>query len=65
MDAEPNRRCPRCGAAFTCDHEAGREPCWCARNFPSRLPLGDSATGCLCPRCLAEALQRVPANVKP
>ncbi|HET9700825.1 MAG TPA: cysteine-rich CWC family protein [Burkholderiales bacterium] len=54
---EPNRRCPRCGAAFACDHQAGRDPCWCSRDFPRRLPLPGSRGGCLCPSCLAAALK--------
>ena len=60
MNGKPNRRCPQCGAAFTCDYEAGRDPCWCSRGFPPRLPLADAARGCLCPRCLAEALKHAP-----
>jgi len=62
---EPNRCCPQCGSAFTCDYEAGRSPCWCSRDFPAQLPLTGAARGCLCPRCLAEALRQVAPPREP
>lgn len=65
VESEPNRRCPKCGAPFTCDYEAGRNPCWCSRDFPALLPLTGTVSGCLCPRCLAEALKQVASTPKP
>lgn len=42
--------CEKCGTAFTC---SGDTACWCAAE-PYRLPMPatDSASDCLCPRCL-------------
>jgi uncharacterized protein (TIGR00290 family) len=45
-------RCARCGAPFECGMLAGLTECWCAK-LPPITPL-DTATGCYCPRCLAE-----------
>jgi hypothetical protein len=56
MESPGKRICPHCGAAFTCEYEAGRNPCWCSGDFPARLPLADA--GCLCPQCLTEALRQ-------
>jgi len=54
VPAEPSR-CVRCGAAFHCgiDDPGG---CWCARLPPLPLQAYASAAGCLCERCLREAL---------
>ncbi|MCC6610979.1 MAG: cysteine-rich CWC family protein [Burkholderiales bacterium] len=51
---EPARAsvCARCGALFDCGMEAGLGACWCA-GFPLIAPT-DPASGCYCPRCLAE-----------
>ncbi len=46
-------RCARCGKAFECGTQAGREHCWC-EEFPALSPA-KPGTGCYCPRCL-EAL---------
>jgi len=54
-------RCAQCGAAMTCQQEAG---CWCAELPHVPMPADDE--GCLCRNCLLakiEALQK-PANSK-
>jgi hypothetical protein len=61
MDQERNsskgaRRCPECGAAFTCGLAAGDERCWCF-DLPAIMPVRADTT-CLCPACLAKALQQ-------
>ncbi len=48
--------CAQCGAAMTCQQEAG---CWCAE-LP-RVPMPTEPEGCLCRNCLLakiEALQK-------
>lgn len=50
------RMCPQCGAAFTCGIAAGTARCWCfdlSRVMPVRAD-----TACLCPGCLARAIQQ-------
>lgn len=44
--------CARCGALFECGMEAGLGTCWCARLPP--IAPSHPASGCFCPRCLAE-----------
>lgn len=44
------RTCPRCGASFTCELEAGGDTCWCMA-LPPIAPVPASG-GCLCPDCL-------------
>jgi hypothetical protein len=61
MDQERNlakgaRRCPECGAAFTCGLAAGDERCWCF-DLPAVMPVRADTT-CLCPACLAKAIQQ-------
>jgi hypothetical protein len=53
------KTCPRCGIAFGCGPGTGARgaSCWC-QDLPPALPLA-SGTGCLCPRCLAQAIQRM------
>jgi len=64
LDAAPQLRhhhlveklCAQCGAAMTCQQEAG---CWCAE-LPN-IPMPSNDEGCLCRSCLQakiEALQR-------
>jgi hypothetical protein len=64
LDAAPQLRhhhlveklCAQCGAAMTCQQEAG---CWCAE-LP-KIPMPANDEGCLCRTCLLakiEALQR-------
>jgi hypothetical protein len=52
--AEPSR-CARCGAPFHCgiDDPGG---CWCAKLPPLPREACADAAGCLCERCLREAL---------
>lgn len=58
--ATPGRAqtCARCGAAFRCGVLAGDTACWCA-DLPA-LPLDQLQAGaaCLCPSCLAAAIER-------
>lgn len=44
--------CTECGAPFTCAATTPAVECWCVR-LPSTTP-DPLASGCLCPRCLAE-----------
>ncbi|MDR5778174.1 cysteine-rich CWC family protein [Caballeronia sp. LZ065] len=50
--------CARCGAAFRCGVLAGDAACWCA-DFP-KLPFDrlQADAACLCPSCLAAAIER-------
>ena len=54
--AQGVRRCPDCGAAFTCGLAAGAERCWCF-DLPAVMPVR-ADTACLCPACLARAIQQ-------
>jgi hypothetical protein len=63
---KPNgaRRCPQCGAAFTCGMAAGVSSddvrCWCF-DLPLVMAVrADSA--CLCPACLGRAIRQVQKN---
>jgi len=48
------KQCPRCGARFPCGADAGPGKCWCD-SFPVLSPpIPDF--DCLCPECLAKAL---------
>jgi hypothetical protein len=48
-------RCARCGAAFHCgiDDPGG---CWCAKLPPLPPATYTAGAGCLCGRCLRDAL---------
>src|SRR6266566_1365925 len=45
-------RCAQCGAAMTCQQEAG---CWCAE-LP-HVPMPDGSKGCLCRDCLLAEIE--------
>jgi len=50
-------RCARCGAPFRCGiDDAGG--CWCAKLPPLPREAYASGAGCLCEKCLREALGR-------
>jgi hypothetical protein len=56
------RRCPQCGAAFTCGIAAANSSssdvrCWCF-DLPPVMPVR-ADTACLCPNCLARAIREV------
>jgi hypothetical protein len=63
--AETNARCGNCGAAFTCGLAAGCAECWCAA-LPNVVPVPrvDSRASCLCPACLAAAVQKAAPPVE-
>ena len=49
-----------CGASFTCGPEDGEEKCW--RDALPQVPLvGSEEQGCLCPKCLSEAISNLNA----
>ena len=55
--------CAQCGAAMTCQQEAG---CWCAE-LPHVVPMPADAEGCLCRNCLLakiESLQKQDVRKK-
>ncbi len=60
--AMANAVCPLCGAALRCgaigDGTRPDATCWC--RFEHNLPASalQSGQGCLCPRCLREAIAR-------
>ncbi len=53
--------CPRCGAAFECGREAGKNRCWCAQ-LPRVLPVPDDTARCYCPACLKMLIDGAPAK---
>ncbi len=56
------RLCPGCGAAFTCDVEAGKDGCWCF-GLPQIAPLDEPRfKGCLCPDCLQKTIETIQAR---
>ncbi|MBI2313446.1 MAG: cysteine-rich CWC family protein [Betaproteobacteria bacterium] len=60
----PNKCCPECGAAFVCEYELGKNPCWCSTKHPPIVPMADAARGCLCPACLEKRVaQQAMARV--
>jgi iron complex transport system substrate-binding protein len=50
---ERKKTCPSCGATFPCR----MENCWC-NNFPPLPPSAEPGADCLCPQCLARALEK-------
>jgi hypothetical protein len=55
--------CLVCGAEFTCDTKAGKQTCWCM-DFPHVIPVPvDGKVGCLCPDCLAKAIDAQTKDV--
>jgi uncharacterized protein len=47
-------RCARCGTQFACGAEDSATPCWCT-SYPPIDASGEAR--CLCPSCLAIAVQ--------
>ncbi len=63
-DADPNARCPRCGAAFHCGMHDAR-PCACSAVTLGAATLQQLRTryeGCLCGRCLSEVAREADAT---
>jgi len=50
------KACPACGAEFTCGPKAGSHRCWCDV-FPPLTPSTYPDADCLCPACLARAIE--------
>jgi len=48
-------RCARCGAPFHCGIDDA-DGCWCAKLPPLPREVYADAAGCLCERCLREAV---------
>jgi hypothetical protein len=53
------KTCPECGRAFECKMGG----CWCD-DFPPLTPSTTPGTDCLCPKCLARAVEDVRADKK-
>lgn len=49
------KQCSVCGASFSCGAQAGADKCWCDE-LPPLSPLSPGQD-CLCPSCLAKALE--------
>jgi hypothetical protein len=51
--------CPGCGKKFTCGLSAGLKTCWCMEKPNSiPLPVEGSQSGCYCPDCLQQQLEK-------
>jgi uncharacterized Zn finger protein (UPF0148 family) len=55
--------CPACGAPFTCEYELGKD-CWCAKEFPSQLPVPEKDGACYCAACLKQRVAQPPEAEK-
>jgi iron complex transport system substrate-binding protein len=53
--------CPRCGANFSCGPQAGNARCWCDE-LPPLPPSAAPGADCLCPACLAKAVEPIRAD---
>src|SRR5258708_7328378 len=53
------KQCAQCGAAMTCQQEAG---CWCAELPHVPMPAGDE--GCLCRNCLLAKIEALKNSAK-
>lgn len=53
---ELKKVCRVCGMTFFCGAESSDFQCWCAK-LPPLSPLSVTNHGCLCPSCLATAIQ--------
>jgi hypothetical protein len=52
------KTCSKCGAKFSCGPEPGKSRCWCDE-LPPVPPGALRNSDCLCPACLAKAVERV------
>jgi len=61
-----DKTCSRCGTGFHCGRESGEPSCWCAA-VPNVLsvPAVGAGAGCLCPDCLARAVDEACARAAP
>lgn len=50
------KKCPACGAEFSCGPQAGENHCWCD-NLPPLEPSSAPGAECLCPACLRKAIE--------
>ncbi|MGB9179294.1 MAG: DUF5522 domain-containing protein [Pyrinomonadaceae bacterium] len=50
-----------CRSSFTCGPEDGEEKCWCDALPHVPLAVGEDE-GCLCPKCLREAISNLTAH---
>jgi predicted Fe-S protein YdhL (DUF1289 family) len=49
------KQCGRCGTGFVCCAQETDARCWCD-SLPHIMPLASLDERCLCPQCLAEAI---------
>jgi len=54
------KHCPGCGAEFSCGPPSGESKCWCD-NLPPLQPSAAPGADCLCPDCLARAVEANPS----
>lgn len=54
------KTCPECGAEFTCGPATGKARCWCD-DLPPLPPSFAPEASCLCPACLAKAVEKALA----
>ncbi len=52
--------CSKCAASFTCGPERGQKKCWCDE-LPHVPLVASEDQGCLCPKCLREAISNLNA----
>ena len=59
-EALRQERCPACGKPNACGMNEQGE-CWCATEFPPRMPLAASAAAaCYCRDCLRAMMESLP-----
>lgn len=52
------KTCSSCGANFACGPEQGQANCWCDA-LPHVPLMASEDQGCLCPKCLGEAISKL------
>lgn len=57
-DTPKQKICSKCAASFTCGPEQGQANCWCDA-LPHVPLVASEDQGCLCPKCLGEAISRL------
>jgi ribosomal protein L34E len=49
--------CPKCGVAFSCDIEKGKDSCWCFFQKAGKTIQNHQYTTCLCRACLTKQIE--------
>ena len=60
-DTPKQKSCAKCAATFICGPEKGQTPCWCD-GLPHVPLVASEEYGCLCPKCLTEAIATLSAQ---